>query len=153
MRFANDSSAPSALATESISSGPQVTSHVDVIVIGAGPAGLMALTRAGVSVRVVDKRAQKVMVGHADGGQARTMEVLHVRPSCIEVKPDIDLRQSYGLLEVLRPNSYEVPVQAFYAYNPESKALEVRSLLNLLKFITDSALISFIKGVCRFHYL
>ena len=34
-------------------------SKVDVLVIGAGPAGLMAsnaLQRAGVSVRVVDKR-------------------------------------------------------------------------------------------------
>lgn len=86
MRLTHDGSSASALATESISNGPQVTSNVDVIVIGAGPAGLMAamaLTRAGVSVRVVDKRAQRVMVGHADGGQARTMEVLHVRLSFI----------------------------------------------------------------------
>jgi phenol 2-monooxygenase len=58
------------------------TSLVDVLVIGAGPAGLMCatgLSRAGFKVRVVDKRPQKVMVGHADGIQMRSLEVLEVR--------------------------------------------------------------------------
>ena len=34
-------------------------SHVDVLILGAGPAGVMcgnALARAGVNVRIVDKR-------------------------------------------------------------------------------------------------
>jgi phenol 2-monooxygenase (NADPH) len=62
---------------------PVQESHVDVLIVGAGPAGLMAataLTKAGVGVRIIDKRSQRVMVGHADGGQPRTIEVLHVRP-------------------------------------------------------------------------
>jgi phenol 2-monooxygenase len=57
------------------------TSRTDVLIIGAGPAGLMAataLTKAGVSVRIVDKRPTRVMVGQADGCQPRTMEVLQV---------------------------------------------------------------------------
>jgi phenol 2-monooxygenase len=57
-------------------------SQIDVLIIGAGPAGLMAataLTKAGVNVRIVDKRTNRVTVGHADGLQARTVEVLHVR--------------------------------------------------------------------------
>ncbi|KAH7890896.1 FAD binding domain-containing protein [Phlebopus sp. FC_14] len=65
-------------------------SCVDVLIIGAGPAGLMcgnALAMAGVSVRIIDRsyRAEKVSVGQADGIQPRTIEVL----------------QSYGLSERL----------------------------------------------------
>ncbi|KAJ3918335.1 FAD binding domain-containing protein [Lentinula edodes] len=56
---------------------------VDVLIVGAGPAGLMgayALAKAGVCVRIIEKR---VAVGHADGLQPRTMEVF----------------KSYGLLD------------------------------------------------------
>jgi phenol 2-monooxygenase len=63
---------------------PIQDSQIDVLIVGAGPAGLMAataLTKAGVSVRIVDKRANRVTVGHADGVQPRTVEVLHVRTS------------------------------------------------------------------------
>ncbi|KAK7681578.1 hypothetical protein QCA50_015311 [Cerrena zonata] len=56
-----------------------VESHVDVLVIGAGPAGLMCaqgLQRAGVNVRIIDKRPKKVPAGQADGIRPRTIEVL-----------------------------------------------------------------------------
>ena len=57
-------------------------SNVDVLVIGAGPAGLMAanaLVKAGISARVIDKRPKKVAAGQADGIQPRTIEVFQVR--------------------------------------------------------------------------
>lgn len=79
---------------------------IDVLIIGAGPAGLMcanALVHAGIDVRIVDKRfvfvftlnsllmqfsstnrAVGVSAGHADGIQPRTTEVLQVS---IIVKP------------------------------------------------------------------
>lgn len=47
-----------------------VESHVDVLVIGAGPAGLMCahgLKRAGVNVRVVDKRYASLSCLYAVG--------------------------------------------------------------------------------------
>lgn len=73
-------------------------SRVDVLIIGAGPAGIMcanALAVAGTNVRIIDKRygscstiivsnervligpsPAKVAVGQADGIQTRTIEVL-----------------------------------------------------------------------------
>ncbi|KAG9075216.1 hypothetical protein FS749_013139, partial [Ceratobasidium sp. UAMH 11750] len=44
-------------------------STVDVLVIGAGPAGLMCtynLAQAGINVRVVDRRKERLLKGQAD---------------------------------------------------------------------------------------
>ena len=54
-------------------------SYVDVLIVGAGPAGLMLanwLSRFDLKVRVVDKRGTKVFNGQADGLQCRTLEIL-----------------------------------------------------------------------------
>ena len=45
-------------------------SHVDVLVVGAGPAGLMMATwlaKCGIKTRIVDKRGTKIFNGQADG--------------------------------------------------------------------------------------
>ena len=58
---------------------PTPTSEVDVLIVGAGPAGLMLslwLSRLGVKTRIVDKRTDKVFSGQADGFQVRTLEIL-----------------------------------------------------------------------------
>ncbi|KAJ5771369.1 uncharacterized protein N7511_003420 [Penicillium nucicola] len=55
-----------------------VTTYTDVLIVGAGPSGLMAaywMARCGVKARVVDKRSTKVFVGHADGLRPRTLEL------------------------------------------------------------------------------
>jgi phenol 2-monooxygenase len=52
---------------------------VDVLIVGAGPAGLMAanaLSNYGVNIRVIDQRPRSVPAGQADGIQPRTTEVL-----------------------------------------------------------------------------
>ncbi|EGU72927.1 hypothetical protein FOXB_16565 [Fusarium oxysporum f. sp. conglutinans Fo5176] len=61
----------------------QDVSKVDVLIIGAGPSGLMLATwmaRMGVSTRIVDKRFDRVNSGYdhlqqADGLQSRTFEI------------------------------------------------------------------------------
>ncbi|KAK7453203.1 hypothetical protein VKT23_011883 [Stygiomarasmius scandens] len=61
---------------------------VDVLVVGAGPAGLMCalgLAKANVKVRIIDDKPDKIFTGHADGISPRTIEVL----------------QSYGLADRL----------------------------------------------------
>ncbi|EST09308.1 Monooxygenase, FAD-binding [Kalmanozyma brasiliensis GHG001] len=57
-------------------------SYCDVLIIGAGPAGLMAanwlaVQGLGPSVRIIDKRNDKIFNGQADGLQCRSLEILH----------------------------------------------------------------------------
>ncbi|KAJ5151482.1 uncharacterized protein N7482_010734 [Penicillium canariense] len=55
-----------------------VESQTDVLIIGAGPSGLMAaywMARCGIRARIVDKRRTKVFTGQADGLRMRTMEL------------------------------------------------------------------------------
>ncbi|KZT01975.1 uncharacterized protein LAESUDRAFT_730684 [Laetiporus sulphureus 93-53] len=76
-------------------------SDVDVLIIGAGPAGLMcanALAKAGVDVRIIDQRPKKVAAGQADGIQPRTIEVF----------------QSYGLADRLLREGNQMHMGAFY---------------------------------------
>ncbi|GIZ49869.1 hypothetical protein CKM354_001288700 [Cercospora kikuchii] len=52
--------------------------YTDVLVVGAGPAGLMMATwlaKCGVDCRIVDKRNSKIFNGQADGLQCRTLEI------------------------------------------------------------------------------
>lgn len=47
-----------------IANGQKAESHVDVLIIGAGPAGLMMaewMAKCGVNARIVDKRGTKVI--------------------------------------------------------------------------------------------
>ncbi|KAI0036198.1 FAD binding domain-containing protein [Vararia minispora EC-137] len=81
-------------------------SNVDVLIIGAGPAGVMCangLARAGVNVRIIDKRPSKVMAGQADGIQPRTLEVL----------------DSYGLARPLLDQAAQMTMAAFYSPSPK----------------------------------
>ncbi|KAK1525910.1 phenol hydroxylase [Colletotrichum costaricense] len=53
-------------------------SNIDVLIIGAGPAGLMAaawMAHCGVNARIVDKRNTKIFCGQADGLQCRSLEI------------------------------------------------------------------------------
>ncbi|KAG1774156.1 FAD binding domain-containing protein [Suillus placidus] len=80
-------------------------SRVDVLIIGAGPCGLMcanALAGAGVDFRIIDNRPIGVAAGQADGIQPRTIEVL----------------QSYGLAEPLLKDGAQMHLCAFYNPGP-----------------------------------
>jgi phenol 2-monooxygenase len=105
-------------------------SRVDVLIIGAGPAGLFCangLARNGVRVRIVDKKPTKVMVGQADGIQPRTIEVLQVRDGHnigTYNYTNVQLVQSYGLAERLLKEANQVHLAAFY--HAGSNGIEVR---------------------------
>ncbi|KAJ5576926.1 Monooxygenase FAD-binding [Penicillium sp. DV-2018c] len=55
-----------------------IESKTDVLIVGAGPSGLMAaywMARYGVNARIIDKHDTEVFIGHADGLRARTLEL------------------------------------------------------------------------------
>lgn len=53
-------------------------SKCDLLITGAGPAGLMAATwatRCGIHAKIIDKRGTKIFNGQADGLQCRSLEI------------------------------------------------------------------------------
>ncbi|KAG9771661.1 phenol 2-monooxygenase, partial [Aureobasidium melanogenum] len=53
-------------------------SKTDVLIVGAGPAGLMManwMAHCGIDARIVDKRGTKIFNGQADGLASRTLEI------------------------------------------------------------------------------
>lgn len=61
---------------------PAPSSEVDVLIVGAGPAGLMLalwMARLGVKTRIVDKRTDKVFSGQADGSVSKQPTPWHTR--------------------------------------------------------------------------
>jgi phenol 2-monooxygenase (NADPH) len=53
-------------------------SYTDLLIIGAGPAGMMAAAWANqyqITTRIIDKNEARATKGQADGLQARTLEI------------------------------------------------------------------------------
>lgn len=51
----------------------------DLLIIGAGPAGLMAACWAAqysMTTRIIDQKPSRTRTGHADGLQSRTLEIM-----------------------------------------------------------------------------
>jgi len=61
----------------SISAPPE--SHVDLLIVGAGPAGLLLAlwaSRFDIGARIIDDKHSRIEKGQADGLHPRTLEIL-----------------------------------------------------------------------------
>ncbi|KAL3433571.1 FAD binding domain-containing protein [Aspergillus tetrazonus] len=87
------------------------TSQVDLLIIGAGPAGLMAAcwaSRYGMSTRIIDVKEHRTETGHADGVHSRTLEIL----------------DSFGIVDpIMRRGVHEVEM-SYWGVNKETSRLE-----------------------------
>jgi phenol 2-monooxygenase len=58
---------------------PTKPQYTDLLIVGAGPCGLMAACWAAqysMATRIIDEKATRTQTGHADGMQSRTLEIL-----------------------------------------------------------------------------
>ncbi|KAH9206215.1 2-polyprenyl-6-methoxyphenol hydroxylase [Leptodontidium sp. 2 PMI_412] len=77
-------------------------STTDVVIVGAGPSGLMAalwMARCGVKARIIDASATKIFRGHADGMQTGTLDIL----------------DSFGIVDELYKNAAPATEMSFWA--------------------------------------
>ncbi|MFE3059555.1 FAD-binding monooxygenase [Nocardia sp. NPDC059239] len=88
--------------------------QVDVLIVGAGPAGMIAAAQLAqfpaISTRIIDRRPGRLDVGHADGIQARSVETF----------------QAFGFAERITAEAYRITETAFWKPDPEQPANIVR---------------------------
>ncbi|KAJ5814779.1 Monooxygenase FAD-binding [Penicillium riverlandense] len=91
------------------------TSYVDLLIIGAGPAGLAAAcwaARYNLSIQIIDQKSGRTKTGHADGLQSRTLEIL----------------ESFGIVDpILKQGAPEVDM-CYWAMNPKTGNVERRGI-------------------------
>lgn len=80
---------------------------VDVLIVGSGPAGMIAAAQLAqfpdVVTRIVDRRPGRLAIGQADGIQARSVETF----------------QAFGFAERITAEAYRITEMAFWKPDPE----------------------------------
>jgi phenol 2-monooxygenase len=95
----------------------ELPDHVDVLVVGAGPTGLILAAQMsefpGVSTRLIDRRSGPLETGQADGVQSRTVETF----------------QAFGFANRIVEEAYRITAMAFWRPNPDEPTRIVRTAL------------------------
>lgn len=95
----------------------ELPDQVDVLIVGAGPAGLIAAAQLSqfpnVTTRIIERRAGRLEVGQADGIQARSVETF----------------QAFGFAERIIAEAYRITQMAFWKPDPDDPHRIVRTSL------------------------
>ena len=93
----------------------ELPAEVDVLIVGSGPAGIVAAAQLaqfpGVVTRVVERRDGRLVLGQADGIQARSVETF----------------QAFGFAQQIIQEAYQITETDFWTPDPEHPAHIVRS--------------------------
>ncbi|MEE2522450.1 FAD-binding monooxygenase [Pseudarthrobacter sp. J75] len=88
---------------------------VDVLIVGTGPAGMLAAAQLaqfpGVTTRIVERRPGRLAIGRADGIQCRTVETF----------------QAFGFAERIIAEAYHIEETAFWKPDPADSSRIIRS--------------------------
>ncbi|ANF32379.1 phenol 2-monooxygenase [Leifsonia xyli] len=93
----------------------ELPDEVDVLIVGSGPAGMIAAAQLaqfpGVVTRLVERRAGRLAIGQADGIQARSVETF----------------QAFGFAERIIAEAYRITEMAFWKPDPADPSRIVRT--------------------------
>ena len=93
----------------------ELPDEVDVLIVGTGPAGMLAAAQLsqfpGVTTRIVERRAGRLAIGQADGIQARSVETF----------------QAFGFAERIIAEAYRITEMAFWKPDPADPSRIVRT--------------------------
>ena len=97
----------------------QLPDDVDVLIVGTGPAGMLAAAQLsqfpGITTRIVERRAGRLAIGQADGIQASSVETF----------------QAFGFAERIIAEAYRITEMAFWKPDPQNPSNIVRSARTL----------------------
>jgi len=89
--------------------------EVDVLIVGTGPAGMITAAQLsqfpGVTTRIIDRRDGRLVIGQADGIQARSVETF----------------QAFGFAERIVAEAYRITEMAFWKPDPDDSSRIVRA--------------------------
>ncbi|WP_448003082.1 FAD-binding monooxygenase [Agromyces bauzanensis] len=89
--------------------------EVDVLIVGTGPAGMIAAAQLSqfpnITTRIVERRSGRLVIGQADGIQARSVETF----------------QAFGFAERIIAEAYRITEMAFWKPDPADPSRIVRA--------------------------
>jgi len=93
----------------------ELPDEVDVLIVGAGPAGMIAAAQLAqfpnVTTRIIDRRDGRLEIGQADGIQARSVETF----------------QAFGFADRITAEAYRITEMAFWKPDPEDSSRIIRT--------------------------
>ena len=92
---------------------------VDVLIVGTGPAGMVAAAQLsqfpGVTTRIIDRRGGRLVIGQADGIQARSVETF----------------QAFGFADRITSEAYRITEMCFWKPDPADPSRIIRTARTL----------------------
>lgn len=100
-----------------VDKSPELPATMDVLVVGTGPAGIVAAAQLSVfpeiSTVIIEKREGRLKLGHADGIQARSVETF----------------QAFGFANEIIDEAYRITETAFWKADPENPENIIRTAI------------------------